>query len=133
MQAQYYNQENKYSSFAQLLHHVKGAEQLHFLVSSAVVGYLQQLANVIPDITNALRKIFLPFSNFRFEMVNSDVRDKGRHQVAINFYSDEVYWIDTIGTQLVISLAKAEPEKERLTEPVTLQPYFSFYSLQEKH
>src|SRR5689334_7343192 len=74
MQAQFYNQEEKYTSFAQLLQNVKGAEQLHFLVSSAVVGYVKQFNGIIPDITNALDKTFLPFTNFRFEIIASDTR-----------------------------------------------------------
>lgn len=131
MQAQLYNQEKKYTTFAQLLLNVKVAEQLHFLVSSAVVGYLRQLNGIVPDVTNALGKHFLPFTNYRFEIINSDVKDKGRHQVAINFYSDDLLWIDTIGTQLLISLPGKEEGGALLTELVTLQPFLSIYSVAE--
>jgi hypothetical protein len=129
MQAQLYNQEKKYTSFAQLIQHVKGAEQLHFLVSSAVVGYVRQLNNIIPDIVNALGKTFLAFSNFRFEIINSDVKDKGRHQVAVNFYSDELVWLETIGTQLLVSFPGKEEDGTVLTELVTMQPFLSIYSI----
>jgi len=43
MQSQLYNQEKKYFSFSDIITHVPAAEKLHFLVSAAVIGYLQQL------------------------------------------------------------------------------------------
>src|SRR4051794_29203873 len=63
LQAQYFNPDKKYSSFSELLINVPGSEKLHFLVSAALIGYLKQLNGKIPDIVNALGKIFLPFSN----------------------------------------------------------------------
>lgn len=131
MQAQFYNAEKKYNTFAQLLQNVKGAEKLHFLVSAAVTGYVQQLAGVVPDVTNALGKTFLPFSNFRFEIINSDIKDKGRHRVALNFYSDELRWLHTVGTQLIINMEGKEERGALLTETVALQPFLSIYSIKE--
>lgn len=132
MQSQLYNGEKKYTTFAQMVQYAKGAEQLHFLVSAAVVGYIKQLNNVVPDITNALGKLFLPFHNFRFEIISSDIKDKGRHQVAINFYTDPLVWLDTIGTQLLLSLEDKSQGGETLTEIVSLQPFLSIYSVHEK-
>ncbi|TXK48755.1 hypothetical protein FVR03_07810 [Pontibacter qinzhouensis] len=131
MQAQYYNQENKYGSFAELLQHSPGAERLHFLVSAAVTAYVQQLNGIVPDILNSVGRHFLKFNNYRFEIINSDVLDKTKHQVAINFVSDPMHWHDTLGQLLLIS---AEPDNgtEVLTELVPLQPYFTIYSLQTK-
>ena len=62
MQAQLFNQERKYRSFAELQQHTPGAEQLHFLSSAAVTAYLQQLNETIPDILNNLSKHFLKFN-----------------------------------------------------------------------
>lgn len=53
LQAQFYNQEKKYNTFAELLTHVPDAEKLHFLVSPAITGYLKQLNGKVPDILNS--------------------------------------------------------------------------------
>ncbi len=129
MQAQLYNPEKKHRSFAQLVQHVPGAEKLHFLVSAAVIGYVQQLHETIPDIVNLLGKHFLQFSRFHFEIINSDLQDKTKHQVGINFYSTPLIWHDTVGDFLLVSDGK-ETAGEILTHLFGLQPYLSIHSLQ---
>ncbi len=131
MQAQLYNQEKKYSSFAELVINVPGAERLHFLVSSAIVGYLQQLKETVPDVLNSLGKHFLPFKNYRFEIINSDMKNKTSHQVAINFFSEPLIWHETIGEYLLISPSREENTGNEIpTDMVKLQPFLSIYSLQ---
>jgi len=125
MQAQYFNQQQHYRSFGELLHQVPGAEKLHFLVSAAVRGYLQQLNGVVPDIANNLGQLFLKFSNFHFELINSDLHDKSKHQVAVYFYSDPLAWHDTIGDYLLVG----EPAASTTTL-FQIQPYLSIHSLQ---
>ncbi|MDQ1140298.1 hypothetical protein [Pedobacter agri] len=75
MQSQFYNQDGKYGTFAELLMHVPGADKLHFLVSAAITGYLRQLNGIIPDILDNLGRRFLTFENFKFEIINSDFND----------------------------------------------------------
>lgn len=132
MQAQNYNREKKYTTFGELIHNVPGAEKLHFLVSAAVVGYLKQLDGKVPDILNNTGKLFLPFTNFRFEIINSDLRKKEAHQVAINFISEPLAWYDTIGDRLLVGLGADEAGGDGvLTEMFSLQPFLSIYSLKE--
>jgi len=128
MQAQFYNQEKKYNTFSEILRNDPKAEKLHFLVSAAVTGYLQQLNETIPDVLNNLGKHFLKFENFRFEIINSDIRDITKHQVAINFFSKPLTWHDTIDNYLLVS-DKSQTEKDILTSLFQLQPYLSIYSL----
>lgn len=130
LQAQTFNTDKKYTSFGELVAHVPGADQLHFLVSAAVTGYLQQLNNKIPDLTNNLGKLFLPFNQFRFEVINSDVQDKTKHQVAINFYSEPLNWHDTIGSQLLLSVPGNNENGVWLTDLFTIPPFVSIHSLQ---
>jgi hypothetical protein len=129
MQAQYFNQQQQYRSFGELLLHAPGAEKLPFLVSAAVRGYLQQLNGLVPDIANNLGQLFLKFSNFQFEIINSDLLDKSKHQVAVNFYADPLVWHDTIGDYLLVS----EPGAGLGAVPTALfqlQPFLSIHSLQ---
>ncbi|MGV3538263.1 MAG: hypothetical protein ACO1OQ_00540 [Rufibacter sp.] len=129
MQAQLFDQRQAYPSFSELLAQVKGADQLHFLVSSAVMGYVRQLNGIIPDIINNLGRHFLPFTNFRFEIINSNVFDQTRHQVAINFYSEPLVWHSTIGDYLLISNGQPTQDGELLTHLLQLQPYLSIHSI----
>jgi hypothetical protein len=132
MQSQLYNHARKYKTFAELLTNVPGSDKLHFLVSASVTGYLQQLNGIIPDIKNTLGKQFLPFKNIRFEIINSDVTDKSRHNVAINFYSEPLLWHDTVAGNLLVSFPDQPAQNdETLTEMVPLQPLLSIYSIKE--
>ena len=129
MQSQLYNHEKKYASFSDIITHVPAAERLHFLVSAAVIGYLQQLQGKVPDLTNNLGRLFLPFNNYRFEIINSDIKDRLKHRVAINFFTDHLVWLDTIDKQLLLSIAGNTENGETLTELFTLPPFVSIYSL----
>jgi len=133
MQSQFYNQEKKYNKFSELINNIPSSEKLHFLVSTAVIGYLKQLNGVVPDITNNLGKQFLKFSNFQFEIIESDIKNKQIHRVAINFYSDPMAWHDTIDNFLLVSEGNGEKkEDEILTHLLQLQPFLSIYSLKEE-
>lgn len=133
VQAQLYNQEKKYSSFTELLLNVKGAERLHFLVSSSVIGYLKQLNGLVPDVVNNIGKHFLEFKNYNFEIINSGMNDKALHQVAISFFSEPLIWHETIGDLILISPVKTEEtEYGKLSHLFRLQPFFTIYSLKEE-
>jgi hypothetical protein len=133
LQAQFYNQEKKYTRFSELLLHAKGAEKLHFLVSAAVTGYLQQLGGKVPGIMDNHGKQSLSFKNYQFEIINSDIKNKANHQVAINFFSEPLVWHDTIGNQLLVSPADSEKTADGiLTQLIRLQPFLSIYSLKEE-
>lgn len=133
MQAQFYNQEKKYTRFSELLLHAPNADKLHFLVSAAVVGYLQQLNDTMPDISNNLGSLCIPFKNFRFEIIESDIRKKDSHRVAINFFSEPLIWHSTIGTALLVSKAD-DPEGPHgvLTHQLPVHPFLSIYSIKEQ-
>lgn len=132
MQVQNYNQQKLYQTFAQLTQHVPAAAKLHFLVSSACIGYLQQLNEKIPDIYNVLGQQCLTFSSFKFEIINSDINNKAAHQVAINFYTGLLNWHDTIGNHLLISNPMdeaTEASEAVLTDLLQLVPFLSVHSL----
>lgn len=131
LQAQFFNAEKKYASFSDLVLNVPGAEKLHFLVSAALIGYLKQLNGKIPDIMNTLGKVFLPFNNYRFEIINSDIKDKKKHQVAVNFFSERLIWHETVGNKLLVSIPGNFENEETLTELLALQPFLSIYSLKQ--
>ena len=117
------------SSFSEMLQKNDAAEQLHFLVSGAALGYVQQLNGKIPDVLNTLGRQFLPFINFRFEIINSHIMDVSKHIVAINFFSEPVNWIDTIGEMMLLNIEDEKENDELLTHMLALKPYVSICSI----
>lgn len=128
MQAQYFDQHNRYCSFAELIHHVPTADKLHFLVSAAVTGYVRQLHERIPDLLNVLGRRFLKFNNFQFEIINSDRTEVARHQVALSFYSEPLTWHDTINDHLLLSDPMQQGD-EVLTHLFKLPAFVNIHSL----
>lgn len=118
------------NSFGDMLQKNAATEQLHFLVSGAALGYVQQLNGKIPDILNTLGRQFLPFINFHFEIINSDISDVSKHTVAINFFSEPVNWIDSIGDTMLVNICDEKENNELLTHMLTLKPYLSICSIQ---
>lgn len=130
LQSQFYNQGKKFSSFEEIIKHNPAAEKLHFLVSSGAITYLQQLNKIIPDIKDNLGNSFLPFSEYRFELIESGVKNKSAHKIAINFYSDSMVWLDTISEYLLVSKINTEQTKDGvLTNLLKIQPSLSIYSV----
>lgn len=133
MQSQLYNRDKKYKTFSELLANVTGADKLHFLVSAAITGYLQQLNGIVPDIVSNNDKHFLSFSGYRFEIINSDIKNKSAHKIAINFYSSQLVWHETINDFLLVSALtnnkKGAGDGMVLTEMVRLQPFLSIHSI----
>ena len=131
MQAQRFNEGSKYKTFGEIVQNNPSTEQLHFLVSNAIIPYINHLEEKVPDVLNVLGKHILPFKNFRFEIINSHLDDIAKHQVAINFYSEPVTWIDTVGDKMIISLDNTIENDEWLTETIALQPFLSIYSVKQ--
>ncbi|MGI4742288.1 MAG: hypothetical protein ACRYG7_44590 [Janthinobacterium lividum] len=131
MQAQRYNPSGQYRTFGELLHYAPGADQLHFLVGGSIGGYVQQLNGLVPDVVNNVGRYFLKFTRYQFELINSNLQDKSKHQVAINFYSEPLHWHDTIAPHLLVSEAVAPVADggEVLTHLFQLQPYLTIHSL----
>lgn len=130
LQAQLFNQEKKYRLFSELLLQIPAADKLHFLVSAAATGYLQQLNETVPDITDNLGRLCIRFTNYRFEIIQSDIKNKAAHRVAINFFSEPMTWHGTVGNYLLVSTTAVNNHPDgALTHMVPLQPFLSIYSI----
>lgn len=127
LQKQLYDQQDKYNRFADLLHHHPAAEKLHYLVSTAVTGYIKQLNGIVPDITDVLGKRVVPFTQYRFEIINSNSIHKNEHSVAINFYSEPLQLQQVIGECLVVSPVDNVTDEYgyQAVSTIRLQPFLS--------
>ncbi|MFN8355504.1 MAG: hypothetical protein U0Y10_13690 [Spirosomataceae bacterium] len=134
MQAQYFDQEGKYPTFRELVRAIPNAERLHYLVSLASVNYLKQLDEKIPDLVDLSGRLFVPFKQYKFEILQSHIMQKEHHKIALYFYSQALTWIDTIGSQLLVSIGDQRETltqgEEVVTELISLSAGFSVHSLQ---
>jgi len=131
MQVQFYDQEKRFPLFSELIRQVPAADKLHFLVCASVTGYLRQLEGKVPDVLNSVGRHFLPFNQYRFELIESHTRDQQQHRIAIQFFSEPLYWLDTLGDRLLLSLQQTKQSFAYCqTEMVSLIPFLSIQSLQ---
>lgn len=136
MQAQQFDQSGMWPTFSEILKNVPKADRMHYLVSTAAVGYLHDLNEIIPDIRNFYGNLCLPFRNFRFEIIQSHVSERRLHKVAIYFYSEPLTWIDSFGEQFIFATGN---QLELLlnghsvdTDSLTLNPSLTIASFQER-
>jgi hypothetical protein len=103
MQAQRLDPEGRYKTFKELTENIPDAQHLHYLVSSAAMGYIRLLGDIIPDVRNRIGQEFLPFNDFKFAIIQSHIELKAQHSVAISFFSKPLLWLDTVGESLLIA------------------------------
>jgi hypothetical protein len=104
MQHQLYNtKDNPKNTFRELLAENAKAEKLHYLVGIAANGYVQQLNGKLHRVSDVLGNHFFPFVNYELDIVNTDIRDIGKHKIGITFYSPLLTLIDTINGCYLIS------------------------------
>lgn len=134
MQAQQYDQAGTYQTLQELIDNVPKAEQLHYLTSRVAMGYLQLVNQIIPDLLNTSGQETVPFTQFKFEILASDIKRKDAHKVAITFYSDPITWIDTLGNALFVAYGDQRQllveGKEVSTDLLMLQPNLTIWSYQ---
>lgn len=115
MQAQGYNQDNRFTTFSQLVNNNPKANSLHYKVGFAVGLYVKDLNNIIPALKDSLDKTIVPFTAHQFEIIDSDITNKAAHKVAITYTSPALLLLDTIGDYFLLS----NNEKVNVTnEPV---------------
>jgi len=133
MQAQTFDPHKIYNTYRELILNMPDASKLPFMVSPSILGYLRQLNGKIPNIVNLVDKHFMTFKNYSFEIINSEIRDKSAHQVAINFISEPLIWYNTIGDKLLVSTEGGNTDErgEVLTEMFVMQPFLSIFSIKK--
>lgn len=131
MQAQNFSHNTSFTSYAQLVNNIPGAHQLSARILPAISGYIHQLNNVVPDILNNIGIRSLWFDSYQLEIINSDIKDKARHQVAINFYTQPLVWHESIGEHLLLSVYEpdAAAGNEAVTNLIQVQPYLNICTL----
>ncbi|MCD8739943.1 hypothetical protein LT679_04970 [Mucilaginibacter roseus] len=131
MQVQNFERAAQYPLYTDLLKYNPEVIKMNHMVSGAVMGYLQLLNNIMPDVLNTLGRRFLKFNQFKFEIINSHLENKEKHRISITFYSEPVYWLDTIGQNLLLTGIDQQQDMT-LTDLLPLTQYLSIYSIQNQ-
>lgn len=104
MQSQLYiDDANPWITFKQLVSSNEKAEQLHFFVSMAAHPYLLQWKGLIYPMPDVLGNNYLPFQNYRLDIIDSSVKDKNAHEIGIAFYSPLLTLVDIIEGHYLVS------------------------------
>jgi hypothetical protein len=132
MQAANYNTINKKTLFTDIIKENPAAEKLHYAVSTAAIGYIRQLNGMMPGVLNAHGKNLVPFKNFTFHIIQSDMNDSSLHKVEIIFISEPVTLIDIFNAHYLITMGDKQTElkegKEVPTEMIPCLQQLSIYS-----
>lgn len=104
MQQQLYNSaENPKTTFRELLHENEKAGKLHFLTGMAAEPYISQLKGNIYQLPDALGNSYLPFVNYKLDIINTDINDSSRHKIGITFYTPLLLLIEIIDGHYLLS------------------------------
>jgi hypothetical protein len=129
LQSQFYNRDKQYPRFSALLKAVPAAVKLHFLVSAAITPLLQQLDGSLPWLQDNAGESYFRFKQYRFEVLESDVKQPALHRLAIWFYSEPMRWHAQTGNYLLVSAVNHEPGEEGFrTHLIGLPTGLSIYS-----
>ena len=122
MQAQRYNKNNEWKLFHDLVAHDPKAQSLHYKVGFAIGLYVQELHHLIPGLTDTMGMVNIPFTDYQFSIINSDLTDKKKHRVAITYTSAAMTLLGSVGNCLILSLPSAATTTEDGWLPSFLLP-----------
>lgn len=103
MQAQRYNKDNQFTRLRDIIGHDPKANSLHYKVGFAVGLYIRQLNQSVPGLTDTLGNLAIPFSEYAFALVDSDLSHKQQHLVSITYISGPLLFFGSVGNNLIVS------------------------------
>ena len=132
MQAANYNRQSNATLFTNILKENPTAEKVNYAVSGAAIGYIRQLRNTIPGLVNTQGKMVIPFKNFKFNIIQSDMLNSKLHKVEILFISEPVTLIDVFNNQYLIAIGDQQQQinngEEVITELIPQTDQLGIYS-----
>jgi len=98
-----YNLDRKFNTFREMVNNDGRANSLHYKLSFPALPFVEQLQKKIPSLTvNAGKNIV--FNSWQFELIDSDIRNRSQHTIAINYYIDTITVIETLGEYMLLAL-----------------------------
>lgn len=100
---QFNSKENPKNTFRELLSENEKASQLHYLVGISANNYVEQLKGNLYRITDILGNNYFPFTNYRFDIINTDSTDITKHKIGITFYSPLLTYLGMVDNHFLLS------------------------------
>lgn len=100
---QFNSKENPKNTFRELLAENEKAVQLHYLVGISANNYIEQLKGNLYRITDILGNNYFPFTNYRFDIINTDITDITKHKIGITFYSPLLTYLGMVDNHFLLS------------------------------
>jgi hypothetical protein len=133
IQIQTYNQVNNYTTWREVRTAIpKSNVTLQYKVGFAIGLYVRELNNQIPGLWDNLERMNVPFADYRFELLESDITNRSAHRVALTYLTDSLTLLGTIGEYMVLALGDKSKETAPLeTFMVAMRPNLAVLSYQE--
>jgi len=100
---QFNSKENPKNTFRELLSENEKSAQLHYLVGISANNYVEQLKGNLYRITDILGNNYFPFTNYRFDIINTDITDITKHKIGITFYSPLLTYLGMVDNHFLLS------------------------------
>lgn len=81
----------------------KNISHLRNLVHNAAKHHISRLNGIIPDLTNSLETVSIPFTDYYFDILQSDARDRKTHQVELLYQTETLTLLDSVDDKLLLS------------------------------
>lgn len=135
IQIQNFPEFEAFPVFADFLKNVPEAETIHHKVSQSIYQNLNQLDGIIPQIVDAYGGFCLQFRKFKFEIIDSDLFNKSKHRVSIEFISEPLLCLGKMGDDFLIApfeeLENYKNNQEIATRLIPSQKFLNIYSYQK--
>jgi hypothetical protein len=76
-------------------------EKMNFKVGMAIGGYVQKLFHEIPGLADASGRPVL-FDNYKFEIVDTNIKSRSAHKVALTYYTCIYTLLEIVGDNLLL-------------------------------
>jgi hypothetical protein len=124
LKSQAYNLERKFKTFSELKANDGRANSLHYKLSFAIGNFINRLNNKIPVLTDNAGNS-LAFDVPKFELMESDITDKSKHQVAINYCTGTLTLLDIIGEYMILAIGDVANDDNAESFTLKMQPGLS--------
>ncbi len=129
MQQQLFNsKEEPAHSFKELLKKNPAAGELHYLVGIAAHTYVLQWEGKIYRVPDNSNKTYLPFNEYRLDIIESHIEDKTQHEIALSFFSPLLLLVDKISDYVIVAEKEEKADNGRsayITQTYKMQPLLS--------
>jgi hypothetical protein len=121
LQAQDYNPNRQFQTLTEMIEHNPKAKSLHYKVGFSIGLYVQALSKIIPGLYDTIGKT-VPFDEFEFEILHSDVTNKSLHKISLTYLSPVLELFALNGGYIIagVDAAKETSTINRLVPTLTI-------------